>query len=159
MNTRKLLVGFLFCLPFLLVCNLAAEGCWEYGSRQVTCGPGCNPQETTTCDFGCVSGECVSNGGGGECCGRPYSDAVIYPDGNKCEFCGNARTHSPRSSNRSDRHVIAAAEAWWREARGMVKLRDNLSYHPSRQAYVLNRCSHTYGVLVEREYPVIFGGI
>ena len=103
-------------------------------------------------DLGCVSGECDGNGGSGECCGKMYYSAVIYPDGDFCEWCGNARHHGSRLA-KNEVHVDAFPAIWWDTSRGLVKLSKDVSYRPAKQAFVLNKCSHSYAVLIERDYP------
>ena len=88
-----------------------------------------------------------------------YYSAVIYPDGNRCEICPDLRSHGLQSTHKLERHEGAFAQLWWDGTRGLIELTESLSYHPPRQAFVLNKCSHTYGVLIERDYPVVFGGL
>src|SRR5258708_1731840 len=90
---------FVSCMSFLIFCSHAkADICWDYGTRYAFCGAGCEAQETNSCGFGCISGECNSQGGSGECCGKMYYSAVIYPDGGRCGECGNIRSHKSRVS-------------------------------------------------------------
>ena len=148
------------CLSFLIICNYAqANICWDYGTRYAFCGPGCQAEQTTSCGFGCISGECNSHGGSGECCGRIYYSAVIYPDGDRCANCGTARSHKSRLSAENEVHVLGFPAIWWDSSRGLVKLSKNVRYHPPKQAFVLNKCLHTYGVLIERDYPVVVGDL
>lgn len=151
-------VSLIFLCVLGVCCHANAEPCWQYGTRYAVCGPGCGPLETTSCGWGCISGECYSDGGSGTCCGKMYYSAVIYPDGGTCGECGNIRSHRFKHSAQ---HQLLGGDSpaiWWATSRGLVWLTNNISFHPARQAFVLNKCAHAYGVLIEKDYPVVVGG-
>jgi len=151
---------FVTYLSFLTICNHAkADICWDYGMRYAHCGPGCEAEQTTSCGFGCISGDCVSDGGSGECCGEMYYSAVIYPDGGRCANCPQIRARKSTVSAENEVHVGSSRAIWWDTSRGLIKLSKNVSYRPPRQAFVLNKCSHAYGVLISKEYPVVVGDL
>ena len=159
-RTNWAVLVFLTCFGFLTICSYAkAAICWDYGTRYAHCGPGCEAQETTSCGFGCISGECVSNGGSGECCGELYYSAVIYPDGEKCGECGEIRTHKSLQSSENVIRLGGSPSPWWGAPRGLIKLSENVSYRPPRQAFVLNQCAHAYGVLVLKDSPLVVGDL
>jgi hypothetical protein len=154
------MLQFLACIVLLLICNFASAAiCFDYGTRDVVCGPGCDIIQTTTCGFGCISGECYSQGGSGQCCGKMYYSAVIYPDGGKCSECIGVRSHKSGLSAENEIQVGEFPAIWWDSSRGLVKLSKNISYHPPRQTFVLNKCLHIYGVLIERDYPIVVGAL
>src|SRR5690242_6574639 len=68
----------------LVLCAASQAGCYsylEYGPYACVGPNGCyDSYYRTICAGGCVAGDCYSQGGSGECCGKLYYNATIYPD-------------------------------------------------------------------------------
>lgn len=143
MELKRILVllAVLFCL--FGVPQIASAGCWDYygGTGQHCTGPnGCKGiYYVYYCGPGCVSGECFNNGGGGQCCGHNYINAVIYPDGGECDpdFCGP--------------HAFGAHTTTKAEASSVEQTASQASpvERFSRLLLVPDRCAHLYGVVVQ----------
>lgn len=143
------LLAVLFCV--FGVSQTASAGCWEYwGGTEIKCtgAHGCQSfYFQYTCGPGCVSGECSDSGGGGQCCGHNYDNAVIYPDGgNDCDpdLCGKYR---------SGGHPTTKAEA---SSVDKTASQPSTAERFSRLILVPDRCAHRYGVVVQ-ENPRIGG--
>ncbi len=102
------------------------------------------------CTFGCVSGTCYNQGSSGECCGKIYYVATIFPDGtDRCnDNCMNAPIRASRLSPPRQTANIQKRPA---DVLGPVLLTAELSYSIPRTAIVPDRCRRTFEVVEPTE--------
>lgn len=159
MRTRLGLTLLLILLSLLFIPSIASAACWDYwdlGSVMCTGQGGCQGEhEVVTCTFGCVSGDCFNHGGSGLCCGKIYYSAAIYPDGGDCSGrCPEIRAYAPTSSARPKQHDVELRRGY---TPGLIVLSDHFSHKPPLVVYVLDHCSHSYGV-IEQDAVLVGGG-
>ena len=139
---------------FLFLANVSHANCVGYSQEfEFTCVGGGGCQGTyyrVYCTFGCASGTCVNQGGSGECCGKIYYVATIYPDGGwDCNAnCGDAPV---RRSHVSHPKKSAKALSAALDVIGPVRLTAELSYSIPRTAIVPDRCRRTFEVIEPSE--------
>jgi hypothetical protein len=142
---------WLGCLCFvLLVLSGALEaGCYtyvEYGPYPCSNGSCYDSYYRTICGAGCVSGLCYPDGGSGECCGRLYYNATIYPDGT--DSCGGPCGYLPTVASLPTTGTQIATHV---NPRRLVLGPDNAYYKPARMTLVPDTCRHTYAIVTQPE--------
>ncbi len=145
---KRLILIAMVVVSVMFFAKVSRADCVDYsGEMEFNCSSGgCQGSYiTVTCTFGCVSGTCTNRGGSGECCGRIYYVATIFPDGGDCtNECGGAPVRRSRRSQSSNLKTARTASL---EALGPVRLTTDISYVVPRAAVVPDRCRHTYEVL------------
>lgn len=147
MTNRLATMLFLGVLALLFIPSQAHASCNDYWDvATVTCtSGGCQSEhELIACTFGCISGQCVHQGGSGLCCNKIYYVPVIYPDGGDCTGeCGALRAYPPSPS--STTHHSAQLRGGYTP--GLIMLSNTLSIKPPTLVFIPDRCSHTFGVV------------
>lgn len=137
-------------LGVLACCKSANAGCYDYsvfGPIQCTGTGGCTGEfYRVRCTWGCISGSCNNQGNSGECCGKIYYSAQIYPDQASCH-CGELPTVARRlePSSRSEDAFPAS-----RKTRASVIVASRLmTPRLPRFTFVPDTCAHAYAVVVD----------
>ena len=146
MIKRSRLILLVLLLSVVSLPRIAHAGCedyWDVGSAMCTGAGGCQGEhEIIRCTFGCISGTCVNQGGSGVCCGKIYYNATIYPDGGDCrERCPGIRSFPTSAAKPSHQHGPLGYSP------GLVMVTERLSYKPPTIVFVLDHCSHSFGVV------------
>jgi len=132
---------------------------WDIGSVPCSGPGGCQSEwEDVTCWFGCISGTCNDDGNSTECCGVRHDYAQVYGDGGNCDNeCGDSpvRVHATASNT----NPLHRAELLQGYSPGLIMLDAHTSYKPTQLIYVLNRCNHTYELMVLDGRVVPSGGL
>jgi hypothetical protein len=161
---RGLMILFVVFVMVLAVPKVKADDCVgieDFGSEDCTGANGCTGSyELEYCSFGCISGECNGRGSSGECCGKKYYIPNISGDGGEgCSGveCGDARrrVHVRVAQINPERR----AELMQGYTPGVMMLGADIGYKPAQLIYTFDRCSHSFGLLVEDGKLVALGGM
>jgi hypothetical protein len=161
MKPIRALLPLFVVLLIVLAAHTALAGCYQLQEAQEICSGagGCEGNYTAVfCVSGCIAGECFEQAGSGECCGRIYYLASLYPDGGICHGdCDNARVRvHARSSHVSSQHSAELRRGY---SPGLIMLTADLSYKEPQLVYTFDRCNHNYGLLAEDGKVLALGGM
>lgn len=145
---RKLWIVAVF-FAALAFCQSASAGCVGYTTPiTLFCSGsgGCTGEYIRVrCTFGCVEGTCVNQGSSGECCGKIYYNAVIYPSGGSCPQCGDL----PAAASSRSRHAFPAPSKHPTQASNTVTVRSRATRRVPRITFVPDTCAHAYSAAVD----------
>jgi hypothetical protein len=163
------LLSCCFLMAVIATCNRATaqscsencEGYFDAGQFNCSGAGGCKSfYERYLCGPGCTCGSCDSHGSQGQCCGQPYYEAVIYPNGESCdEVCGDGTRHARIHMNRLNTSAVHTVDLRQDYSPGLIMLKPTESYREPIFGYAYNRCDHSYRLVFEVEKIEKHGGL